>query len=160
MQLTGIHHLTAVSADAPGNVRFYTQTLGMRLVKKTVNQDDVSAYHLFYADGDGAPGTRPHLLRLAGTRPSSAATTRSPAPALRVAGDATLALVAGAPERGRRRRSATSSSATAALTLDFEDPEGQRLALDRRRRRGRGASVGEEPGAGGAPDPRARADHA
>src|SRR6059058_5026052 len=57
MQLTGIHHLTAVTADAPGNVRFYTQTLGLRLVKKTVNQDDVSAYHLFYADGRGTPGT-------------------------------------------------------------------------------------------------------
>ena len=57
MQLTGIHHLTAVSADAPGNVAFYTQVLGMRLVKKTVNQDDVSAYHLFYADGKARPGT-------------------------------------------------------------------------------------------------------
>ena len=57
MQLTGIHHLTAISADAPGNVQFYTQVLGMRLVKKTVNQDDVSAYHLFYADGEARPGT-------------------------------------------------------------------------------------------------------
>src|SRR5689334_24582229 len=57
MQLTGIHHLTAISADAPGNLRFYTKVLGMRLVKKTVNQDDVSAYHLFYADGRGSPGT-------------------------------------------------------------------------------------------------------
>ena len=57
MQLTGIHHLTAVSADAPGNLQFYTQVLGMRLVKKTVNQDDVSAYHLFYADGEARPGT-------------------------------------------------------------------------------------------------------
>src|SRR3954469_21212805 len=57
MQLTGIHHLTAVSADAPGNLRFYTKALGMRLVKKTVNQDDVSAYHLFYADGRATPGT-------------------------------------------------------------------------------------------------------
>src|SRR5216117_3385783 len=57
MQLLGIHHLTAVSADARGNLRFYTQVLGMRLVKKTVNQDDVSAYHLFYADGEARPGT-------------------------------------------------------------------------------------------------------
>ena len=66
MQLTGIHHLTAVTADASGNHRFYTQTLGMRLVKKTVNQDDVSAYHLFYADGVATPGTRRDVLRLAG----------------------------------------------------------------------------------------------
>src|SRR6476646_7027318 len=57
LQLTGIHHLTAVSADAPGNKKFYTQTLGLRLVKKTVNQDDVSAYHLFYADGLASPGS-------------------------------------------------------------------------------------------------------
>src|SRR5215204_6158297 len=57
MQLTGIHHLTAVTADAPGNHRFYTEALGLRLVKKTVNQDDVSAYHLFYADGLASPGT-------------------------------------------------------------------------------------------------------
>ena len=45
MQLTGIHHLTAVSAHAKGNLAFYTGVLGMRLVKRTVNQDDVSAYH-------------------------------------------------------------------------------------------------------------------
>src|SRR6266511_3132529 len=57
MQLIGIHHLTAISADAPGNLAFYTDVLGMRLVKKTVNQDDVSAYHLFYADGLARPGT-------------------------------------------------------------------------------------------------------
>ena len=57
MQLQGFHHLTAVTADAPGNRRFYTDVLGMRLVKKTVNQDDVSAYHLFYADGLATPGT-------------------------------------------------------------------------------------------------------
>ena len=57
MQLLGFHHLTAITADAPANVAFYTRTLGLRLVKKTVNQDDVSAYHLFYADGAGSPGT-------------------------------------------------------------------------------------------------------
>ncbi len=57
MQLAGIHHLTAITADAPGNLAFYTQTLGLRLVKKTVNQDDVSSYHFFYADGKATPGT-------------------------------------------------------------------------------------------------------
>jgi glyoxalase family protein len=55
MQLGGIHHLTAVTANVSGNHAFYTQTLGMRLVKKSVNQDDVSAYHLFYADGEATP---------------------------------------------------------------------------------------------------------
>src|SRR5262245_20658899 len=57
MKLTGIHHLTAVSADIRNNYRFYTQIMGMRLVKRSVNQDDVSAYHLFYADAVGHPGT-------------------------------------------------------------------------------------------------------
>jgi len=57
MQLSGIHHLTAITANARGNHAFYTRTLGMRLVKKSVNQDDVSAYHLFYADGVATPGT-------------------------------------------------------------------------------------------------------
>src|SRR5260370_38864644 len=57
MQLTGIHHLTAISAKPRDNLAFYTGLLGMRLVKKTVNKDDVSAYHLFYADGKANPGS-------------------------------------------------------------------------------------------------------
>jgi glyoxalase family protein len=57
MQLTGLHHVTAITAQAAQNVAFYTQVLGLRLVKKTVNQDDTSAYHLFYADAVGSPGT-------------------------------------------------------------------------------------------------------
>ena len=56
LELGGIHHLTAVTADAPKNLAFYTKTLGMRLIKKTVNQDDTSAYHLFYGDGVASPG--------------------------------------------------------------------------------------------------------
>lgn len=57
MQLNGFHHLTAVTADAPRNHQFYTKALGLRMVKKTVNQDDTSSYHLFYADGLGSAGT-------------------------------------------------------------------------------------------------------
>ena len=56
LELTGIHHLTAITAQAARNVDFYTKTLGMRLIKKTVNQDDTSAYHLFYGDGIASPG--------------------------------------------------------------------------------------------------------
>src|SRR5688572_15932048 len=56
LELLGIHHLTAVTAKAAENVKFYTQTLGMRLIKKTVNQDDTTAYHLFYGDGVASPG--------------------------------------------------------------------------------------------------------
>lgn len=56
MRLEGIHHVTAITADAPGNVDFYTRVLGLRLVKKTVNQDDPTVYHLFYADEVGSAG--------------------------------------------------------------------------------------------------------
>lgn len=57
MRLEGIHHITAITADAPRNVEFYAGTLGLRLVKKTVNQDDPTVYHLFYADEKGSPGS-------------------------------------------------------------------------------------------------------
>jgi glyoxalase family protein len=56
MRLEGIHHITAITGDAPGNVAFYAGTLGLRMVKKTVNQDDPTVYHLFYADEKGSPG--------------------------------------------------------------------------------------------------------
>jgi glyoxalase family protein len=56
MKLEGIHHITAITGDAPANVDFYAGLLGMRMVKKTVNQDDPTVYHLFYADELGSPG--------------------------------------------------------------------------------------------------------
>ena len=56
MRLEGIHHITCMTADAPRNVEFYAGLLGLRLVKKSVNQDDPSVYHLFYADEAGSPG--------------------------------------------------------------------------------------------------------
>jgi glyoxalase family protein len=57
VKLEGIHHVTAITGDAPGNVDFYARVLGLRLVKKTVNQDDPTVYHLFYADERGDPGS-------------------------------------------------------------------------------------------------------
>ena len=56
MKLEGIHHVTAITGDAPSNVDFYARVLGLRLVKKTVNQDDPTVYHLFYADEEGSAG--------------------------------------------------------------------------------------------------------
>src|SRR3954463_600721 len=56
MQLEGIHHITGITGDAPRNVDFYTRVLGLRMVKKTVNQDDPTVYHLFYADERGSAG--------------------------------------------------------------------------------------------------------
>jgi glyoxalase family protein len=57
VKLDGIHHITCITADAPRNVDFYTRVLGLRLVKKSVNQDDPTVYHLFYADERGDPGS-------------------------------------------------------------------------------------------------------
>jgi glyoxalase family protein len=57
LELGGLHHVSAMTGDAPGNLAFYTRALGLRLVKKTVNQDDVSVYHLFYGDELGRAGT-------------------------------------------------------------------------------------------------------
>jgi len=57
MQLDGIHHITCITADAPGNVDFYARVLGLRLVKKTVNFDAPDVYHLYYGDERGAPGS-------------------------------------------------------------------------------------------------------
>ena len=57
MNLEGIHHITCITADAPGNVEFYVGVLGLRLVKKSVNQDDPTVYHLFYADEKGSAGS-------------------------------------------------------------------------------------------------------
>lgn len=56
IRLNGVHHISCITGDAPGNVAFYAGVLGMRLVKKTVNQDDPSVYHLFYGDEAGSPG--------------------------------------------------------------------------------------------------------
>ncbi len=56
LSLNGVHHISCITGDAPGNVEFYAGLMGMRLVKKTVNQDDPSVYHLFYGDEKGSPG--------------------------------------------------------------------------------------------------------
>jgi glyoxalase family protein len=56
MKLEGLHHITAITGDAPRNVDFYARVLGLRMVKKSVNQDDPTVYHLFYADEDASPG--------------------------------------------------------------------------------------------------------
>jgi len=67
LRLDGIHHVTCITADAPANVRFYADTLGLRLVKKTVNQDDPTVYHLFYADDRGSAGADITFFEYPGT---------------------------------------------------------------------------------------------
>jgi glyoxalase family protein len=68
MRLEGIHHITAITGDAPQNVNFYAGVLGLRLVKKTVNQDDPTVYHLFYADEVGSPGSDITFFEYPGAR--------------------------------------------------------------------------------------------
>src|SRR4029078_3849517 len=89
MQLSGIHHLTAISAKPRENLAFYTGLLGMRLVKKTVNQDDVSAYHLVYAHRKAQPGTDLTFFDFPAP-PEQRGTNAISRTGLRVAGEASL----------------------------------------------------------------------
>lgn len=130
MELGGLHHMTAVTTEATKNVEFYTRVLGMRLVKKTVNQDDTSAYHLFYGDELGRAGTEVTFfdwpqLRVAPNHPGAGEVSTTE---LRVTGRRALdywvnrleefgVTHRGVEERGRRS------------SLSFTDPEGQRLRL-------------------------------
>jgi glyoxalase family protein len=127
MQLTGIHHLTAISAKPRENLAFYTGTLGMRLVKKTVNQDDVSAYHLFYADGKANPGTDLTFFDFPAARERRGANSISRT-GLRVAGEDSLGFW-----RDRLKQAGGHVGdvveVDGRLTLPFEDWEGQRLVL-------------------------------
>jgi glyoxalase family protein len=127
MQLTGIHHLTAISAKPRENLAFYTGLLGMRLVKKTVNQDDVSAYHLFYADGKANPGTDLTFFDFPAA-PERRGTNSISRTGLRVAGEDSLAWW---KERLNKKGGHTGKivQVDGRLTLPFEDGEGQRLVL-------------------------------
>ena len=72
MKLEGIHHITCITADARRNVDFYARVMGLRMVKKTVNQDDPSVYHLFYADEQGSPGSDLTFFEFPGVTPGRA----------------------------------------------------------------------------------------
>ncbi len=72
MDLEGIHHITAITGDAPRNLDFYTRVLGLRLVAKTVNQDDPTVYHLFYADEQGRAGSELTFFEYPGATPGRA----------------------------------------------------------------------------------------
>ena len=72
MKLEGVHHVTAITGDAPQNVDFYARVLGLRLVKKSVNQDDPTVYHLFYGDEEGKPGNDVTFFEYPGARQGKA----------------------------------------------------------------------------------------
>jgi glyoxalase family protein len=127
MQLTGIHHLTAISAKPRENLAFYTGLLGMRLVKKTVNQDDVSAYHLFYADGKANPGTDLTFFDFPAD-PERRGTNSISRTGLRIAGENSLGWWRDRlKQAGGHVRDVVEIDGR--LTLPFEDSEGQRLVL-------------------------------
>lgn len=129
--LHGLHHVTAVTADARQNLDFYTRVLGMRLVKTTVNQDDVSAYHLFYADAEGNPGTDLTFFEWKHVPPAQVGAGVATETALRIAGGPA------ALEQWRVhlvRRGVTTGGpepqpGTGLPSLAFTDPEGQPLRL-------------------------------
>ncbi|MFT3868351.1 MAG: ring-cleaving dioxygenase [Nibricoccus sp.] len=127
MQLAGFHHVTSVTADIAANHAFYVRTLGLRLVKKSVNQDDVSAYHLFYGDGEGTPGTELTFFdwRLPREQRGTSSVVRV---GLRLATEADLCWW---EERLHAAGVVVQPIQTVdgRLTLPFEDPEGHRLAL-------------------------------
>ncbi len=128
MQLNGIHHVTAVSGRIADNVDFYTQALGLRLVKKSVNQDDVSAYHLFYADKVGSPGTDMTFFDWPHIGPDIRGTDSIAGTAFRVGSRQSLEFWSQRFDELGITRSEITEFAGRQL-LPFEDPEGQRIYL-------------------------------
>jgi glyoxalase family protein len=127
MTLKGFHHLTAITADAQRNHHFYTQVLGLRLVKKTVNQDDVRAYHLFYADGKGNPGTDITFFDWP-TRPEKRGTHSVCRTGLRIKGEGAFSWWTDHFNKHDVKFKAPTQR-MGRMTMDFEDFEGQRLSL-------------------------------
>jgi glyoxalase family protein len=123
MRIEGIHHITAITADAPRNVDFYARVLGLRLVKKTVNQDDPTVYHLFYADERGSPGSDLTFFEYPGARRGRAGAGMVHRIVWRVAAEGALDFW----EARLRGESASVSRDPGRLT--FADPEGLSLEL-------------------------------
>ncbi len=123
MQLDGIHHITAITGDAQRNVDFYVRVMGLRLVKKTVNQDDPSVYHLFYADEQGSPGADLTFFEYPGARQGRAGAGMVHRIALRVGSPESLDFWA------TRLDGEGIASERSDGSLAFADPEGLGLEL-------------------------------
>lgn len=127
MKVHGIHHVTAVSARIADNLAFYTGPMGLRLVKKSINQDDVSAYHLFYADTVGSPGTDLTFFDWPTMGPNVPGPGTVTLTTLRANGTMLEAWESRLKEAGVPTERDTDLSGRARLL--FADPEGQSLAL-------------------------------
>jgi glyoxalase family protein len=123
MRLEGIHHVTAITGDAPGNVDFYVRVLGLRLVKKTVNQDDPTVYHLFYADEHGSAGSDITFFEYPGARRGRAGAGMVHRVVFRVSSEEALDFW----EERLRTEDVSLSRAEGRVT--FADPEGLGLEL-------------------------------
>jgi glyoxalase family protein len=123
MRLDGIHHVTCVTGDAPRNLDFYTRVLGLRLVKKTVNQDDPTVYHLFYADERGSPGADLTFFEYPGARPGLAGPGMIHRIVCRVGSEDALDFWA------TRLAQENVETAREGARLRFDDPEGLGLEL-------------------------------
>jgi glyoxalase family protein len=123
MKLEGIHHITAITADAPQNVRFYAGTLGLRLVKKSVNQDDPTVYHLFYADEKGSAGSDLTFFEYPGVPLGRAGAGMVHRINWRVASEGALDFWE------RRLEEAGTATTRVSGRLTFKDPEGLELEL-------------------------------
>lgn len=126
MQLDGIHHITCITADAPGNVDFYARVLGMRLVKKTVNFDAPDVYHLYYGDERGAPGSILTFFEFPGAAPGRAGAGMIHRLRWRVGSDAALQFWS---ERLAREGVEPRHDEHDRRSLRFRDPEGLDLEL-------------------------------
>ncbi len=127
-QLQGLHHVSTITGEAADNVRFYTQVMGLRLVLKTVNQDDVSSYHLFYGDETGTPGTDLTFFDVSRAREQQPGTGLITGTSLRVRGEDALRFwTERLDEHDVRRTPIHRRAGRLALTL-FDD-EGQSLHL-------------------------------
>ncbi|MBE4909773.1 ring-cleaving dioxygenase [Bacillus luteolus] len=126
--LKGQHHVSAITANASQNYHFYTKILGLRLVKKTVNQDDTSMYHLFYADERGNPGTDLTFFEIPRAGHTYYGTNSISTTSLRVPNDAALDYWKSRFEEFGVEYEEV-SRATGRATLAFKDFEGQRLEL-------------------------------
>jgi glyoxalase family protein len=123
MKLEGIHHITCITGDAPQNVRFYAGTLGLRMVKKSVNQDDPTVYHLFYASDEGAAGSDITFFEYPGVAKGRHGAGMIYRIRWRVASDESLDFWA------KRLASQGVSTSRDDGALRFEDPEGLELEL-------------------------------
>ena len=123
MKLEGVHHVTAITATAQENVDFYAGALGLRMVKKTVNQDDPTVYHLFYADEQGDAGSDITFFEYPGAPPGRAGDGMVHTVGWRVGSDDALGFWE------QRLADAGTSSQRGEGTLAFEDPEGLRHEL-------------------------------